>query len=206
MLQSPQRSPSFSRTCNALLAGLNARSTINVLGFVSVYPKDGVSTICVGIARELASHGRVLLVDASLDRHAIRTLLNVVPRPFGTSDMPSPASDWIVPSRAGIDVLLVEPVEECAAIFEKALAELRSKTATRYRFVVVDLGSLQTLRTPGWAAHLHRVYVVVDASRTSGEALGRTRRELELLKFPVVGAIMNRRAPSLGSYFRWSDA
>jgi Mrp family chromosome partitioning ATPase len=196
----------FSRIGNALLAGLNSRSATNVLGFVSVLPKDGVSTICVGIARELTSHGRVLLVDASRDRSAISAWLNVEQKPPGAHDIPLSLSDWIAHSETGIDVALVDPVGDSAAVLETALAEKRSKVATRYRFVVVDLGSLQTLRTVGWATHLHRVYVVVDGSRTSSETLGRARKELDLLKFPVAGAIMNRRAPSMGSYFHRSVA
>jgi Mrp family chromosome partitioning ATPase len=165
-----------------------------------------VSTICVGVARALASHGRVLLVDASAEGLAISAWLNVERRPLGANEMAPVASEWIARSQAGIDVLNLDLTEEAASICESALADAQSKGTTRYRFVVVDLGSLQTLRAPGWAACLHRVYLVVDGSRASAEILGRARKELDLLKFPIAGAIMNRRVPSMGSFLHWSDA
>ncbi len=206
MVPSRHIPPSFSRTCRVLLGGLRAANSISVLGFVSALPKEGVSTICVGIARGLAPHGRVLLVDASLDGRAVSAWLDVERRPLGESEPPSPARDWIMRSQAGIDVLIVEPAVNSAAIFERVLAELQSKGAKRYRFVIVDLGSLQTLHSLGWATNLHRVYVVVDSSKTSAEMLGQARKELDFLKFPIAGAIMNRRVPSMSSFFHWSEA
>jgi Mrp family chromosome partitioning ATPase len=197
-----QLAPSFGRTCRALLTSADVPGSDKILGFISALPNEGVSTVSVGIAEVLAMGNKVLLVDAGTGRETISSLLNLEPRPVLPSNLTSSPRTWIVQSKnTRIDLLTLEPTYDSAALCERALSELQSSAATRYRFVLVDLGSLQTLLCPAWVDIVHRVYIVVDSGRASSESLEHARKELDLLRLPVAGAIMNRRPPSARSYF-----
>jgi Mrp family chromosome partitioning ATPase len=202
VFQSSQMPLSFRRTCRDLLASLGTSGPTTVIGFISAVRKEGVSTVCVCMAQILAATDRVLLVDAGLGGRPATALLNIE-TPSSTKNGPPLGQDDIIivqSTKSGIDVLTLDP-SEMGTHFAKILAEVQSQATPRYRFVIVDLGSLQSLISPAWAEILHRTYVVVDTSRTSGELLANARRELDTLKFPVAGAVMNREQPSVASYF-----
>jgi Mrp family chromosome partitioning ATPase len=72
-----------------LLASLGSSSAVNVLGFVSALPNEGVSTICVGVARVLAATEKVLLIDASPGGQAVSAWLSVERRPLAKGALPA---------------------------------------------------------------------------------------------------------------------
>ena len=68
-------------------------------------------------------------------------------------------------------------------------------SARRDRFGIVE-----TQFSPGWSACLDHTYLVVDMSRTRVKSLYRARRELDYLRMPIAGAILNRRTFSVPAF------
>jgi Mrp family chromosome partitioning ATPase len=195
---------SLRRACRDVLSTASHANGSGVIGLISSSPAEGVSTIAVGLARILAETSNVLLVDAS-GGHPVSQLMEIDDMPLGAEELAHPhllnLNDWIIPC-AGLhfDLLTLEVGQLSAVTWERRWAALKPMLMKRYQIVVIDLGSLQTQFSPFWSACLDHTYLVVDMSRTNVDALYRARRELDFLRMPVTGAILNRRTFSVPAF------
>lgn len=197
MLRTPTIPQSLRRTCRDVLATAAASKPGEVMGLISTAPGEGVSTISIGLARILSETSRVLLVDASAGRPVSR-LINAENRPLGADELAHlhliDLDNWIVSSPgSNLDLLTLEPSQFLAPTWDRRWTALKLLLVQRYQLFIIDLGSLKTQLSPYWSACLDHVYVVVDMSQTTVDALQDARRELDLLRLPLAGAVLNKR-------------
>lgn len=197
MLRTPTIPQSLRRTCRDVLATAAASKPGEVMGLISTAPKEGVSTIAVGLARILSETSRVLLVDASAGR-PISRLINAESRPLGAGELSHlhliDLDNWIVSSPgSNLDLLTLEPSQFLSPTWDRRWTALKLLLVQRYQLFIIDLGSLKTQLSPYWSSCLDHVYVVVDMSQTTVDALQDARRELDLLRLPLAGAVLNKR-------------
>jgi Mrp family chromosome partitioning ATPase len=204
MHRSPAIPQSLRRACRDVLATAAHAGGSGVIGLISSSPAEGVSTIAIGLARILAESNRVVLVDASGGR-PVSQMIETEDLPLGYHDLSRlnvvDLDDWIVPcSGLNFDLLTLEIDQVSAATWDRNWAALKHLLVQRYRIILVDLGSLRTQLSPFWSACLDHTFLVVDMSQTSVDALHRARKELDFLRLPVTGAILNRRTFSVPTF------
>lgn len=197
MLRTPTIPQSLRRTCRDVLATAAAGKPGEVMGLISTAPKEGVSTIAVGLTRILSESSRVLLIDASAGR-PLSQLVNAENRPLGANELAHlhliDLDNWIVSCPGlNLDLLTLESEQFLAPSWDRRWTALKLLLAQRYQLFVIDLGSLKTQLSPFWSACLDHVYIVVDMSQTTLDALQDARKELDLLRLPLAGAILNKR-------------
>lgn len=198
MLRTPTIPQSLRRTCRDVLATAAAGKPGDVVGLISASPGEGVSTIAVGLTRILSESSRVLLIDASAGRPVSR-LIDAAHRPLGAEELSHlhliDLDDWIIPCPGlNLELLTLEKDQLSAASWDRRWAALKLLLMQRYQLFVIDLGSLHTQLSPFWSACLDHAYVIVDVSRTTVDALQDARKEFDVLRLPLAGAILNRRS------------
>ncbi|WP_166802304.1 CpsD/CapB family tyrosine-protein kinase [Microvirga pakistanensis] len=195
---------SLRRACRDILATVQPGPDGVVLGLMSTLPHEGVSTISIGLARILGEALRVLLIDASAGL-PVAELIKVEPRPLKVAELLHPhyvnVRDWITsaPER-NFDLLMLHPDQLSAPSWENHWAALKDLLVQRYDLILIDLGSLQKQLSPSWSGGIDHMYVVVDMSLTTVDALVRSRKELDVLRLPVSGVILNRRTFSTPAF------
>lgn len=197
---------SLRRTCRDVLALSGWESEGLVIGLTSSLPREGVTTVTLCMAAVFAETNRVLVIDASFSRRSAARTARLERKVVTAADLGDIDSDslngWVTHCEAaGFDLLSLEPSPHIAAALGFAWPRLRGTLLQRYRIVLIDLGSLRTQLSPAWATLINRNFVVVDAVRTTTEDLCEARQSLEILKLPVTGAILNRRAAERRSWF-----
>lgn len=195
---------SLRRACRDILATVQRGTDGVVLGLMSTLPREGVSTISIGLSRILGETLQVLLIDAS-DGQPIGDLIGVEAKTLRIADLLSThyvnVEDWISsdPGR-NFDVLTLHPDQLSAPSWDKYWAALKSLLVHKYDLILVDLGSLQKQLSPSWSGGIDHMYMVVDMSLTTVDALVRSRKELDVLRLPVSGVILNRRTFSTPAF------
>ncbi|SCY57194.1 tyrosine-protein kinase family protein [Microvirga guangxiensis] len=195
---------SLRRACRDILATVQPGPSGVVLGIMSTLPREGVSTITIGLSKVLGDTQQVLLVDASAGL-PIAELINAEPRPLVISELLHPhyvnVRDWITsdPER-NFDLLTLHPDQLSAPSWEGNWAALKELLTQKYDLILVDLGSLQKQLSPSWSGGVDYMYMVVDMSLTTVDALVRSRKELDVLRLPISGVILNRRTFSTPAF------
>jgi Mrp family chromosome partitioning ATPase len=199
---------SLRRACRDILATVQPGPDCVILGLMSSVPREGVSTISLGLARILGEKLRVLLIDASAGL-PIAELMDIEARPLKISELRQPyyvnVRDWIASDpESNFDLLMLHPDQLSAPSWEKHWAVLKDLLEQSYDLILIDLGSLQKQMSPSWSGGIDHMYMVVDMSLTTVDALVRSRKELDVLRLPVSGVILNRRTFSTPAFFAGS--
>jgi len=165
------------------------------LSLVSRQRGEGVTTLCVGLARTIASSGnRVLVVDAN-------PLGTRVPQMIGIAAEPLPPSADRVPDLAAVQQAIAKADAQgfdVLVLSDADLANARSAAVwngirERYDVVVVDGGSLESDVPHRWRGAVDNTLLVMDPERATYEALERFKSDLDHFSLRLSGFIMNRR-------------
>ncbi len=167
-------------------------------------PGEGVSTVSAGLARSFIRHGsdKVLLLEADGRSNGHAAAPPPSKRPARASDL---AHEEAEPGEAIYDGA-IKPLEDggpdrlplCAmngrhepsgAPWEDYFSGLRA----RYDVIVVDAGALDSKTPYHWSKKANHVLLVVDATRTTAEALQRLRKDLKTAKLDITGVVLNKR-------------
>ena len=188
---------SLRRTCRDALAISGWEGTGLVMGFTSALPREGVTTVVLCMAAVYAEADRVLVIDASSGGSSAASAVGCERKALTASDLMAvdPRSiDALVTTagNAGFDLLTIESSLGLVTTIRTGWQLLRAAFMTKYRIILVDLGSLPTQFSPSWSAILDRTFLVVDPSRTKYYTLSRAKQEMEILKLPISGAILNK--------------
>ncbi len=167
-------------------------------------PGEGVSTVSAGLARSFIRHGteKVLLLEANGrgNGHAVPPAQAKRPAPPADSEREAAASggpnydDAIAQVEDGGPDMLPLGVmngrhEPSGPPWEDYFSGLRA----RYDVIVVDAGALDSKTPYHWSKKANHVLLVVDATRTTAEALERLRKDLKTAKLDITGVVLNKR-------------
>jgi Mrp family chromosome partitioning ATPase len=165
-----------------------------VVSLVSRLRGEGVTTLCVELARKIAGSGkRVLLVDACPHGTRAAAMLGVSTEPLAADSASDPGKVQGAIATAPahkVDVLVVAGAELAAAASAAAWNGVRQ----RYDAIVVDTGSLQSDLPHRWRSAIDKSLLVMDPQQTTYEILERFRADLDHSALRLSGFIMNRRA------------
>lgn len=177
-----------------------SRSELRTVMFVSALAGEGVSSVSLGLASELAAGAMqgVLLVESSSGHASLGEWLQISPR-YGLSDMLAKAiqrNEAVlstgVPrlfylSRGRVDADFSQP--RWTGLFEELIADLRDA----FDYVVLDGGSLET--SPDSLLLARRVdgVVLVVESETSASLVREATMNLRKAGANLLGVVLNRR-------------
>ncbi len=167
-------------------------------------PGEGVSTVSAGLARSFIRHGtdKVLLLEAKGRSNGHDAAPPQAKRPAPAADTegkPVASSEAnydgaIAPLEdGGPDMLPFSALngrqEPSGPPWEDYFSGLRA----RYDVIVVDAGALDSKTPYYWSKKANHVLLVVDATRTTAEALQRLRKDLKTAKLDITGVVLNKR-------------
>ncbi len=177
-------------------------------------PGEGVSTVSAGLARSFIRHGtdKVLLLEANgkPNGHAATSSAakGTGPAGWGAAEKSPRANtegEAAGPGEVNYDAA-IEQVEDggpdtlplsamngrqepSGPPWEDYFSGLRA----RYDVIVVDAGALDSKTPYYWSKKANHVLLVVDATRTTAEALERLRKDLKTAKLDITGVVLNKR-------------
>jgi len=165
-----------------------------VVSLVSRLRGEGVTTMCVGLARTVAATGkRVLLLDACPLGTRAAAMLGVAAEPLpsdGASDVGKLDRVIAKAPAQGLDVLVVAGAELATSESAAAWEAIRG----RYDVIVIDAGSLDSDLPHRWRSVTDKSLLVMDPQQTTYEILERFKADLDHSELRLSGFIMNRRA------------
>lgn len=206
LMQSSNIPLSLRRACRDVMATTQPLHGKVVLGLISCLPQEGVSTIAVGLTRIFSEKVSALLVDASTG-FPVADLINIEHRPLKLSDLSrqhtAAIQDWVVPCpELNLQVLTLDTSEMSTPLRDDRWLPLKDLLVQRYDLIVVDLGCLQQQLSPFWNGELDHVYVVVDMARSTVGTLQRGRKELDIMRLPVAGTLLNKRSHPVPAFLQ----
>jgi Mrp family chromosome partitioning ATPase len=177
-----------------------SRSELKTVMFVSALAGEGVSTVSLGLATELAAGAMqgVLLIESSSGHAGLGEWLQLSPR-YGLSDMLAKAiqrNEAVLATgvprlfylgRGRVDADFSQP--RWTGLFEELIADLRDA----FDYVVLDGGSLET--SPDSLLLARRVdgVVLVIESETSASLVREATMNLRKAGANLLGVVLNRR-------------
>jgi polysaccharide biosynthesis transport protein len=187
-----------------------------VLVLTSPTPGDGKSMTSVNLAATLAQQGaRCLLIDADMRRGALNEAL-AAPRDPGLSQVLAKQTTFADAVRtlelpgvlASLDFLSggVHPPNPAELLGSARLRELIEVCRTKYDNVIIDAPPLNLVTDASLIGTVSDgVLVVVRAGVTRGDALEFAMDQLEAVRAPVVGVVLNDvNLKSEGYYGRYA--
>ena len=186
-----------------IMLGLAAGSTdLKSVMLLSARPREGVSTVALGLAQEVAAasagHG-VLLVETRGDRNDLAECLKIPGGP-GLSELlaKSVQREEAIVATAAPNLFYLGRGQHridlsrarWTGLFEELLAELR----LMFDFIVIDGGSLEQCTDSLMLARaVEGVVLVVDSRTTSTSAARRAAQGLRGAGANLLGVVLNRR-------------
>ena len=179
---------------------------------VSSQPGEGKTAVSLNLAISLAQIGRrVLLVDGDLRKPRLHRLLGL-PNTQGLSTyLSSAGSPWPEPMPTqipGLDLIPSGPLPPNPADlldsdrFHKVQHEFEEQG---YDHVIYDSPPVLAVADPViMAGRAEAVLIVVQAARTSRDALGHAVKRLQQVKAHIVGALLNQVDTLQQSYYGYS--
>ena len=167
--------------------------------FTSPMPQEGKTTTCVNMAIVLAQRGgKILLVDADLRRPGIH-------RAFGLSNSTGLSSvlaglDSLenavqgYPSQSNLFILPTGPTPPYPAelLESNRMQELLEKLRLSYDQVILDSPPVNLVTDPAVLSPLmDAVFLVVRSGKTSKSALRHAQEQLQQIKAPLTGIVVN---------------
>ena len=204
------------RSIRTNLTFLASESPLGTLLITSPGPREGKTTSCLNMATVMAQSGtRVLLVDTDLRRPRVHTAFDGWHNDFGLSTMLTDgmaAADAVRSTQIeNLDVLTSGPVPpNPAELLESDLfREVVDELMTRYDRVVFDSPPVIPVTDASiLGGVMDGVVLVVRASSTSKEMMGRAVELLSAVNANIIGVVLNdvdltrRRNGSYYYYYR----
>lgn len=199
-----------------LIANVQGRSGIrpknaNLIMITSALAGEGKSFCALNLAMSIAMEldNTVLLVDADVARPSILPMLELPPSPGLMDILGNPKLD---PAemflRTNVEKLSILPAgtphqRATELLASEAMNRLVDEMASRYpdRIIIFDSPPLLlTTESPVLATHMGQIVVVVEAERTTANALKQALTSIE--QCPVVMTMLNKaRASDAGPYY-----
>lgn len=175
-------------------------SDVKTVVFTSPQSGDGKTTTATNLALTIARRGdRVLLIDADMRRGLINVLFGV-PREPGLADVLCDSSTLgaalrSVDVEAGrLDFLTTGafPAEPAKLLGSTRMRALLQDLATRYDTIILDSPPTNVVTDAlALSAHVDGVVVVARAGVTALEALMYTMEQLQHVRAPILGTVLN---------------
>jgi succinoglycan biosynthesis transport protein ExoP len=195
------------RTIRTNLTFMSADEPIRTLVVTSASPREGKTTVTTNIAISVAQSGkRVLLIDTDLRRPRIHRAFNVSGARgvtsviVGDEKLESVVAQTDVPN---LDVLPCGPIppNPSELLHSQRFREMVEEALRRYDRVIFDSPPLVAVTDAAvLAPQLDAVLVVVQAHKTTREALGSALRQLRDVGANIVGGIFNGVDPRKNGY------
>jgi capsular exopolysaccharide synthesis family protein len=187
------------RSIRTNLTFLASESSLDTLLITSPGPREGKTTSCLNMATVMAQSGtRVLLVDTDLRRPRVHTAFEGWHNDFGLSTMLTDGMAAVdVVRQSGIenlDVLTSGPVPPNPAelLESDRFREVIDELMQRYDRVVFDSPPVTPVTDAAiLAGVMDGVVLVVRASSTSKEMMGRAVELLSAVNANLVGVVLN---------------
>ena len=168
---------------------------------------EGVTTIALGLATELAREGNTLLIDASSEGVRIAESLNVGTVPLkieGISRVELQKNRYITHLRnLKIDLLSLSVPKKGESNSLDFDAPFLKDIRSHYKSIIVDAGSFQKRSSRIWPKWTDHTLLVIDTTSTTQEILERFSTDLNRFDIKLSGFIMNKRSFHIPK-FLWS--
>lgn len=170
-----------------------------VLTITSRLRGEGVTTIAIGFAVEMAKDGKenTLLIDASSEGKRVANTLNINITPISLEDINKVDVDikgfikYL--SDLNLDILSLSMNSSGNSNFIDFNTEFWSKIRSQYKFIIVDAGSCQKALPRFWADWADHTALVLDPTLTNVDILKRFNGDLDRFGIKLSGFIMNKR-------------
>lgn len=209
----------FQDEIHAILEHMrSSQRSLQTIGFTSVNPGEGVSTICSSLAtlsaemqksftwakwhcgdngNQLDRPHTVLLIDAQLHHPSLHTLFGVMPSPGLAAILAgAPVSASIQKVLPHLHIVTAGDVNKTFLTQPEwvAFAAFLNEARRHYTHIFVDLPALGSYPSGIDLARLcQAVTLVVEGGKTRRQSIQQVRTLLERNKVPILGGILNRR-------------
>jgi capsular exopolysaccharide synthesis family protein len=180
--------------------------------FTSPMPQEGKTTTCVNMAIVLAQRGeKILLVDADLRRPGVHRAFGL-PNSTGLSSVLAGLDSFEnavqgYPSQSNLFILPTGPIPPYPAelLGSNRMQELLDKLRLSYDQVILDSPPVNLVTDPAVLSPLmDAVFLVVRSGKTSKGALRHAQEQLQQIKAPLTGIIVNdTRLQSVDYHYRY---
>ena len=178
---------------------LSAAKRTHTIMFTSPLPQEGKTTTCVNMAIVLAQRGgKILLVDADLRRPGIHRAFGL-PNSAGLSNVLAGLDSFenVVQSyspQSNLFILSTGPVppQPAELLGSDRMQELLEKFRQSYDQVILDSPPVNLVTDAAVLSPLmDAVFLVVRSGKTSKNALRHAREQLQQIKAPLTGIVVN---------------
>jgi capsular exopolysaccharide synthesis family protein len=180
----------------------------HVLLVTSSAPREGKTTVCVGLSHCFAAAGpRVLLIDADLRRPSVHRTIHVKSRRGLTEYLAGKAELNDVIQQTTFENLSVIP---CGSVPENPsellglprMAALLDSVRDRYDWILIDTAPVLSAPDAAQLARLASgILFVVGAEMTSRDEVQRAEQELMRARVPFAGSVLNRAQVEKHGYY-----
>jgi capsular exopolysaccharide synthesis family protein len=187
---------------------LSAAEQPRTIMFTSPMPQEGKTTTCVNMAIVLAQRGgKILLVDADLRRPGIHRAFGL-PNSTGLSsvlaglDSPENAIQSY-PAHSNLFILPTGPAppQPAELLGSDRMQELLAKFRLCYDHVILDSPPVNLVTDPAvLSPFMDAVFLVVRSGKTSKNTLRHAQEQLQRIKAPLVGIVVNDTQLHSGDY------
>jgi len=176
--------------------------------FTSPMPQEGKTTTCVNMAIVLAQRGgKILLVDADLRRPGIHRAFGL-PNSKGLSSVLAGLDSLenaiqSYPPHSNLFILPTGPAppQPAELLGSDRMQELLAKFRLSYDHVILDSPPVNLVTDPAvLSPFMDAVFLVVRSGRTSKNALRHAQEQLQRIKAPLVGIVVNDTQLHSGDY------
>lgn len=188
---------------------LNGSDKATVIAFTSRSRGEGVTTVAAGLARAfgMADPGGVLVLDAAPSRLRIADMLKTNRQQTSFYNFEAGSMDLstavIRDSKHGVDILALSdagPSRPGSSTKARSIIDL---LRPNYRVILLDAGPLSNGWSAPWLACSNYRVLVIDASKTTREALEHQRKQSEQGGITLDGSILNKRAYPIPKSLYW---
>jgi capsular exopolysaccharide synthesis family protein len=178
---------------------LSAPRRTQTIMFTSPLPQEGKTTTCVNIAIVLAQRGgKILLVDADLRRPGIHRAFGL-PNSTGLSNVLAGLDSFenVVQSyspQSNLFILTTGPIppQPAELLGSDRMQELVEKFRLSYDQVILDSPPVNLVTDAAvLSPFVDAVFLVVRSAKTSKNALRHAREQLQQIKAPLTGIVVN---------------
>jgi len=176
--------------------------------FTSALPQEGKTTTCVNMAIVLAQRGgKILLLDADLRRPGIHGAFGL-PNSTGLSSVIAGLDSLenaiqSYPPQANLFILPTGPTppQPAELLGCDRMQELMEKFCLSYDHVIIDSPPVNLVTDPAvLSPFMDAVFLVVRSGKTSKNALRHAQEQLQQIKAPLLGIIVNDTQLHSGDY------
>ena len=167
-----------------------------VIGFTSISPSEGKTTLTIQLARQFAMLGKkTIIVECDLKRPAMHKSLGVK-RIQGVSEYLTGQSDEIInETDLGFDIIFAGkiPPNSTELLSSEKFADLIKALKKEYDYILIDTPPVSgTVDAQIVGGHVDGMVFVVRAKQTKTDDLKRAIATFNQSRIKVIGAILNR--------------